>query len=107
MKQLSLPERYPGEPEKVNIIQTHISVVCIAGDDVYKLKKPVKLPFLDFSTRALTRISHRHLSIRRKWVLRAMVRHGWDEQGTTVKLRAGFRGIVDSKWPSFGGNRCD
>lgn len=55
----------------------------------------------------LARISHRHLSIRRKWVLRAMVRHGWDEQGTTVKLRAGFRGIVDSKWPSFGGNRCD
>ncbi|NCF90802.1 MAG: AAA family ATPase [Verrucomicrobiaceae bacterium] len=50
IEQLSQPKRYPGGPEDVEIIQTHISVVCIAGDDVYKLKKPVKLPFLDFST---------------------------------------------------------
>ena len=36
-------------------IDTHISTVWLAGDHAYKLKKPVKLPFLDFSTRELRR----------------------------------------------------
>jgi aminoglycoside phosphotransferase family enzyme/predicted kinase len=31
--------------------ETHISWVFLAGDDVYKVKKPVSLGFLDFSTR--------------------------------------------------------
>jgi aminoglycoside phosphotransferase family enzyme/predicted kinase len=31
-------------------IDTHISTVWLAGDHAYKLKKPVQLPFLDFST---------------------------------------------------------
>ncbi len=31
--------------------QTHISWVFLAGDDVYKVKKPVDFGFLDFSTR--------------------------------------------------------
>ena len=30
--------------------QTHISAVFLAGDLVYKLKKPVNLGFLDFTT---------------------------------------------------------
>ncbi len=51
--ELSDPSRYPGHPERIEIHQTHISVVCVAGDDAYKLKKPVKLPFLDYSTPAL------------------------------------------------------
>ncbi len=44
------PACYPNAPESVEIIQTHLSVVCIAGGDVYKLKKPVKFSFVDFST---------------------------------------------------------
>ena len=36
-------------------VDTHISTVWLAGDYAYKLKKPVKLPFLDFSTLALRR----------------------------------------------------
>lgn len=36
--------------EEVEVLQTHISAVFLATDIVYKLKKPVKLPFLDFST---------------------------------------------------------
>lgn len=36
-----------GEPE---LIETHISWIILAGDDVYKLKKPVDLGFVDFST---------------------------------------------------------
>ena len=36
----------------VDWIQTHISHVFLVGDRVFKLRKAVKLPFLDFSTRA-------------------------------------------------------
>ena len=32
------------------MIETHISYVLLAGEFAYKLKKPVKLPFLDYST---------------------------------------------------------
>jgi hypothetical protein len=53
----ALAERgcYPHQPEDVQVLQTHISVVCLAGDLVYKLKKPVRLPFVDFSTVARRR----------------------------------------------------
>ncbi|MBK7473013.1 MAG: phosphotransferase [Betaproteobacteria bacterium] len=34
----------------VELLETHISFVLVAGDFAYKLKKAVKLPFLDFST---------------------------------------------------------
>ncbi len=33
----------------VELVETHISWVILAGDYVYKIKKPVKLDFLDFS----------------------------------------------------------
>lgn len=33
----------------IELIETHISWVILAGDYVYKIKKPVKLDFLDFS----------------------------------------------------------
>lgn len=36
-------------------IDTHISTVWLAGDYAYKIKKPVRLAFLDFSTRELRR----------------------------------------------------
>jgi hypothetical protein len=35
---------------RIDLIQTHISYVFLAGDFVYKLKKPVDLGFLDFTT---------------------------------------------------------
>jgi len=38
-----------GEPDAA-LIQTHISSVIIAGDVVYKLKKPVDFGFLDYAT---------------------------------------------------------
>ncbi|MBL0122401.1 MAG: AAA family ATPase [Betaproteobacteria bacterium] len=47
------PRRYPHLPdavERVELVQTHISWVLLAGDFAYKIKKPLKLPFLDFST---------------------------------------------------------
>lgn len=41
---------YPHTTEEIQLIQTHISFVVIAGEYVYKWKKPVDFGFLDFST---------------------------------------------------------
>jgi len=43
-------EAYPHKVGRVDLIQTHISYVFLAGDFVYKVKKPVDLGFLDFTT---------------------------------------------------------
>lgn len=47
---LQQPESYPHHPARVDHIQTHISHVFIASPYVYKLKKPVDLGFLDYSS---------------------------------------------------------
>ncbi len=47
---LGNPASYPHAPASVQVIQTHISCVAIAPPYVFKLKKPVDLGFLDFST---------------------------------------------------------
>jgi aminoglycoside phosphotransferase family enzyme/predicted kinase len=44
------PLAYPHAVERVEHIETHISHVLLAGDYAYKLKKPLNLGFLDFST---------------------------------------------------------
>jgi aminoglycoside phosphotransferase family enzyme/predicted kinase len=41
------PAFYPEPPERVELIQTHISYVFIAGAYVYKLKKAVRFSFID------------------------------------------------------------
>jgi uncharacterized protein len=41
---------YPHRPAEVRVIQTHISWVFIASPFVFKVKKPLNLGFLDFST---------------------------------------------------------
>lgn len=50
VEELQQPRAVPYPVEQVEVRQTHISAVFLAGDFVYKLKKPVKLGFLDFST---------------------------------------------------------
>jgi aminoglycoside phosphotransferase family enzyme len=47
---LSRPDAYDPRPPNVARRETHMSWVFLAGDRVYKLKKPVKFPYLDFST---------------------------------------------------------
>ncbi len=47
---LQEPGRYPDACDRVELAQTHISWVLLAGAFAFKIKKPVKLPFLDFST---------------------------------------------------------
>lgn len=43
--------RYPHPVVSVTLVETHISWVLLTGERVYKVKKPVNLGFLDFSTR--------------------------------------------------------
>ena len=47
---LQQKENYPHPVDDVSLIQTHISFVLLAGDSVYKWKKPVDFGFLNFST---------------------------------------------------------
>ncbi len=49
------PLRYPHAAESIEVIETHISWVVLAGDFAYKIKKPVDFGFLDFSTLARRR----------------------------------------------------
>ncbi|MCF8055596.1 MAG: hypothetical protein K9K37_03035 [Desulfocapsa sp.] len=41
---------YPHPAAAISLVQTHISFVLLAGDSVYKWKKPVNFGFLNFST---------------------------------------------------------
>lgn len=48
---LAAPAMYRGHPT-VRVHETHASLVFLAGDRAYKIKKPVRLAFLDYSTLA-------------------------------------------------------
>lgn len=52
---LSDPHSYPVAPHRVEAHETHMSWVFLTDDRAYKLKKPVRRPFLDFSTVAKRR----------------------------------------------------
>ena len=43
------PDRYDHPAQDLRLLQTHISYVILAGNFVYKFKKPVNFGFLDFS----------------------------------------------------------
>src|SRR6266478_10248435 len=54
---LSRPSSYGGAVERVDIIETHASLVFLAGDRAYKLKRAVKYSYLDFSTAERRRVA--------------------------------------------------
>src|SRR5439155_922260 len=47
------PSSHPPGAGPVETIETHASIVFLAGNRAYKLKRAVKYPYLDFSTAAL------------------------------------------------------
>ena len=49
------PEVYSHQVDKVDLVQTHISYVLLAGEYVYKIKKSVNFGFLDFGDLAKRR----------------------------------------------------
>jgi uncharacterized protein len=46
---LSAPSSYGPAIERVDIVETHASLVFLAGNRAYKLKRAVEYPYLDFS----------------------------------------------------------
>ncbi|MCK5651277.1 MAG: AAA family ATPase [Gemmatimonadetes bacterium] len=50
IEELSRPEAYPHPAPEMRIEHTHISVVFLVGPYAYKVKKPLDLGFLDFTT---------------------------------------------------------
>jgi aminoglycoside phosphotransferase family enzyme len=52
---LRTPAPYPDHPAQVRALETHMSWVFLTPAQAYKLKKPVRYPFLDFSTLARRR----------------------------------------------------
>ena len=47
---LCSPGAYSHATATIKVIETHASWVLLTGDFAYKIKKPIKFPFLDFST---------------------------------------------------------
>lgn len=50
LKSLLKPQSYPETTVSVHLIQTHVSLIFITDNFVYKIKKPVDFGFLNFST---------------------------------------------------------
>src|SRR5512136_131639 len=50
IEDLMKPEALPDPTREILLVQTHISLVFVADDFVYKVKKPVNFGFLDFTT---------------------------------------------------------
>ena len=62
MAALQRPGALPGgmgPAGPVTLVETHLSSLLLAGDRVYKLKKPRRLAFVDFSTLALREVACR------------------------------------------------
>jgi len=49
---LRLPQNYPDRPARIDVIETHMSWVFLTSQYVFKLKKPVRYEYLDFSNLA-------------------------------------------------------
>ncbi len=50
IEDLKNPGSLPDKTDSVSVVQTHISIVFVADEFVYKVKKPVNFGFLDFTT---------------------------------------------------------
>jgi aminoglycoside phosphotransferase family enzyme len=50
VKNLVRVGEFPGPTQDIRVVETHISWVLLTGAYAYKIKKPVNLGFLDFST---------------------------------------------------------
>lgn len=62
------PRNHGGSVSHVQHIETHISEVFLVGDAAYKVKKEIRLPFLDFSTLAARRdMCEREVALNRRY----------------------------------------
>ncbi len=62
------PAAYPARPDSIELRETHISWVFLAGETAYKVKKPVRLPFVDYGSLARRReCCHAELRLNRRF----------------------------------------
>ena len=65
---LADPQSYSGAACRVERFETHGALVFLAGDDAWKIKRAVKFPYMDFSTREKRRRAcERELEINRNF----------------------------------------
>ena len=50
LQQLLEPQVFPHSAEDLRLIETHVSWVILAGDFAYKIKKPIRNSFLDYTS---------------------------------------------------------
>lgn len=93
---LAKPPIYPHAPAHVEQVETHISHLFLAGQYVYKLKKPVKYDFLDFTTvQAREHACREEVRLNRRLAkyaylgVKPVIRdpegsYGWDGEGEVV-----------------------
>ncbi len=61
-------EAYPHDVQKITVRETHISWVILTGNLAYKIKKPVELGFLDFTTLDRRRyFCHQEVQLNRRY----------------------------------------
>ncbi|WP_310567758.1 AAA family ATPase [Hydrogenophaga sp.] len=94
------PARYPHRVQQVALVQTHGAWVLLAGDFAYKIKKPVRFPFMDFGSLG----ARRHACETEIRVNRRFQQH--DRPATQL-----YRGVLpivgtpdDPRWGAAGGN---
>jgi len=59
---------YPHPADSLCLIETHVSWIALAGDYAYKVKRPVRLPFLDYGTVDLRRAAcATEVALNRRW----------------------------------------
>ena len=68
IQNLLKPGAFPHDTGKMQLLETHISWIVLTGRYAYKVKKPVKFSFLDFSTLELRRrYCLDELALNRRW----------------------------------------
>lgn len=50
VKALLKSQAYPHRPQQIELVQTQMSFIFLTGEYVYKIKKPVNLGYLDYTT---------------------------------------------------------
>ncbi len=89
---LSHADAYPHAPASVNPRESHMSWVFLAGSRAYKLKKPVRFPYLDFST-----LARREAACRAEFALNRRLAR--DVYLDVVPLRDSGHGLVLGQGP--------
>jgi len=79
---------YASPVRQVTRLETHMSWVFLAGEEVYKLKKPLRFPYLDFSTLARREAACRaELTLNRRLapnVYKAVLPMRWSSRGLAI-----------------------